>query len=87
MARLDKHQIAVTLINKMFEVAGHEARYKDVEGRTDEWYAEYMMTEEQNQEWRDWGKKFIKKQLRMTEKAAETEMAWFDLNYGLKIKK
>ena len=37
MARIDKHKIAVELIDKMFEIAGHEARYKDVEGRTDEW--------------------------------------------------
>lgn len=87
MARIDKHKVAVELIDKMFEIAGHEARYKDVEGRTDEWYTEYTMTEEQNKEWRDWGKRFIKKQLRTTLKAAEVEMAWFDLSYGLKITK
>ena len=87
MARIDKHKIAVELIDKMFEIAGHEARYKDVEGRTDEWYTEYTMTEEQNKEWKDWVKKFIKKELRTTAKAASTEMAWFDLSYGLKIKK
>ena len=45
------------------------------------------MTEEQNKEWKDWGKKFIKKELRTTAKAAGVEMAWFDLSYGLKIKK
>lgn len=87
MPRIDKHKIAIELINKMFEIAGHEASYKDVEGRTDEWYTEYTMTEEQNKEWKDWGTKFIKKQLRTTVKAASVEMAWFDVAYGLKIKK
>ena len=54
MARLDKRQIAVVLIDKMFEFAGHEVRFKDVEGRKDQWYYDWTMTEEQNQEYRDW---------------------------------
>lgn len=86
MARLDKHQIAITLINRMFEIAGHNVTFKDVEGRKDEWYLEYTMTEEQNKEWREWGEKFIKTQLRVKKESAKSEMAFFDLNYGLKIK-
>jgi hypothetical protein len=86
MARLNRHDIAVVLIDKMFEISGHEVRFKDIEGRTDNWYQQYLMTEQQNQEWREWGKAFIKKQLRTNEKSAASEMAWFDLNYGLKIK-
>lgn len=86
MARLDKHQIAVILIDKMFEFAGHEVRFKDVEGRRDEWYYDWTMTEEQNKTWRDWGTKFIKTQFRLNEKQAAAEMGLFDLNYGLKIK-
>jgi hypothetical protein len=86
MARLDKRQISVVLIDKMFELAGHDVRFKDVEGRQDHWYEDWTMTEEQNKEWRDWGTKFIKTQCRLNKNQADVEMALFDLNYGLKIK-
>ena len=46
--RQTKEQMAITLIDKMFEFAGHDARYKDVEGRTDNWYQQWTMTEAQN---------------------------------------
>jgi hypothetical protein len=77
--------IAIILIDKMFEFAGHDIRFKDVEGRKDSWYSEWTMTEEQNKQWKDWGIKFIKTQLKLNKKAAETQMAMFNLNYGLKI--
>jgi hypothetical protein len=77
--------IAIILIDKMFEFAGHDIRFKDIEGRKDSWYSEWTMTEEQNKQWKDWGIKFIKTQLKLNKKAAETQMAMFNLNYGLKI--
>lgn len=83
--RIDQHQIAVDLIDKMFEIAGHDIRYKDIEGREDNWYQQWTMTEAQNKEWKEWGQKFIKQKYRLTKKGAETQMAWFDLAYGLKI--
>jgi hypothetical protein len=85
MARLDKHQIAILLINKMFEIAGHDVTYKDVEGRQDDWYRQWTMTEAQNKEWKEWGAKFIKTQLRTNKESAQREMTWFDMCYGLKI--
>ena len=82
-----KKQIVVeTLINKMFEVAGHNVSYNDIKERNDNWYQQWTMTEQQNKEWRDWGIKHIKKELRLYKHIAEREMAIFDLNYGLKIK-
>jgi hypothetical protein len=86
MVRLDKHQMVIVLIDKMFEFAGHDVKFKDIEYRTDQWYYDWTMTEEQNKAWRDWGTKFIKTQLRVNEKRAAVEMGMFDLNYGLKIK-
>ena len=86
MARLDKQQMSILLIDKMFELAGHDVRFNDIKGRKDQWYNEWTMTEEQNKAWRDWGIKFIKTKLRTTEKHAAVEMGMFDLNYGLKIK-
>ena len=73
------------LIDKMFEIAGHDLKFEDVEGRTDNWFQEYTMTEEQNKEWREWGTKYIKKKKRHYSKIASREMAWLDLYCGLKI--
>lgn len=84
MARLDKTQIVRALINEMFVIAGHNVVYEDILDRTDDWYAQYTMTRKQNEQWREWGKKFIKKHLRCTDKQAGVEMAMFNLNYGLK---
>jgi hypothetical protein len=73
------------LIDKMFEIAGHDLKFEDVEGRTDEWFTQYTMTEAQNKEWRDWGVEHIKKKKRHYSKIASREMAWLDLYCGLKI--
>lgn len=73
------------LIDKMFELAGHDLRFEDVEGRTDNWFQQYTMTEEQNKKWREWGIKLIKKKKRSNKYLAEREMAWLDLYCGLKI--
>ena len=78
-------QIAIDLINKMFEIAGHTARYEDVIGRTDAWFQEYTMTEAQNEEWRKWGEEYLRKKKRWNKKMAEREMAMVDLYCGLKI--
>lgn len=81
----NKNDIIVeTLINKMFEVAGHNVTFEDIKGRTDNWYQQWTMTEEQNQEWREWGIKYLKKQKGLFKHFAEREMAMFDLMYGLK---
>ena len=86
MKRQDKDKLILkTLIDKMFEIAGHPLKFEDVEGRTDNWFQEYTMTEAQNEEWRDWGVKFISKKRRLGDKLALREMAWLDLYCGLKI--
>ena len=86
MKRQDKDKLILKeLIDKMFEIAGHPLKFEDVEGRTDNWFQQYTMTEAQNQEWRDWGTKFISKKRRLGEKLASREMAWLDLYCGLKI--
>ena len=86
MGRLDKLQIVKALINEMFKIAGHDVKYEDVVGRKDAWYQDWTMTEEQNKQWREWGTKFIKRNLNVLQRQAESEMAMFNLNYGLKIK-
>ena len=86
MGRLDRLQISKALINEMLKIAGHDVKYEDIVGRKDQWYYEWTMTEEQNKQWREWGVKFIKRHLKVLQQQAETEMAMFDMNYGLKIK-
>ena len=81
---MNSTQILKELIDKMFEIAGHNVKYEDVAGREDEWYYQWTMTEAQNKEWRDWGTKFLNKKRRWGKKLASREMAMLDLYCGLK---
>lgn len=83
----DKDEIIVeTIINKMFQIAGHQVTFEDIKDRKDNWYQQWTMTEEQNKEWREWGLEYLKKSKYLAKKHyADRQMAMFDLNYGLKI--
>lgn len=84
--RQDKNQLILKeLIDKMFEIAGHPLKFEDVEGRTDNWFQQYTMTEAQNEEWKEWGTKLIQKKKRYNKEFARKEIAWLDLYCGLKI--
>ena len=84
----NKNDIIVeTMINKMFEIAGHSLIYEDVINRPDDWFQLYTMTEEQNEEWQKWGVEYLRKKKRWTKKMAEREMAMVDLYCGLTVKK
>ena len=86
MKRADKkQQVAQTLINEMFKIAGHNVTFEDIKGRQDNWYQQWTITVEQNDRWVEWGKSYIKKELRLPKKLAEREMQWFALGYGLKL--
>jgi hypothetical protein len=73
------------LIDKMFELAGHDLKFEDVEGRKDNWFQQHTMTETQNEEWREWGIKLIMKKRRYNRYLADREMRMLDLYCGLKI--
>ena len=81
--KIDK--MVVDLINKMFEMAGHAVTYDDIKDRKDNWFQQWTMTVAQNEEWMDWGKKYIRKNLNMYAKQAEKEMLWINLMWGLKL--
>ena len=84
--RREKQESAVPiLLDKMFEIAGHETRYKDISGRKDAWYRDWQMTLAQNEEWKTWGKNFLMRELKMRQKQAELEMGMISLNWGLSI--
>jgi hypothetical protein len=85
-SREEKHQQAVAdLINKMFEIAGHNVTFEDVKGRKDSWYSDWTMTVEQNQEWKDWGKKYLKDKFKWNDRIVEKEMGMVSLMWGLKF--
>ena len=86
LSRPEKYQKAIVdIINKMFEIAGHDVSHDDVKDREDSWFQEWTMTVEQNEEWKTWGKKYLMKELRMYAKMAEKEMSMISLMWGLKF--
>ncbi len=80
-----ERQLLKELIDKMFEIAGHNLKFEDVEGRKDNWFQQYTMTETQNEEWKEWGTKLLAKKRRYGKKLANREMRMLDLYCGLKI--
>lgn len=81
--KLDKS--IIDLINEMFCIAGHEVTYEDIKDRKDDWYTHWTMTMAQNDEWKAWGKTYLMKNLKLTSKYAEREMAMVSLMWGLKF--
>ena len=78
-------QMVIDMINKMFEIAGHEVTYDDIKDRKDNWFHQWTMTEAQYDEWKAWGKKYLQTKLRMYAKMAERQMEMIGLMWGLKF--
>lgn len=82
----EKKEIFVEdVINKMFEIAGHNVTFNDIKDRKDEWYTQWTMTVAQSDEWKEWGMKEIQKRFKYTKKFAEREMGMISLMWGLKF--
>ena len=85
LSREEKKEKAVKdLINQTFVIAGHDVTFEDIKDRKDDWYAQWTMTVQQAEEWKQWGKKYLMKELQMKAKQAETEMLWINMQWGLK---
>jgi hypothetical protein len=82
-----KEQLLIDLINKMFEMAGHNVKFEDIKDRKDDWYNQWTMTEDQYNQWRNWGVKQIKKVTKLNDVYAERQMSMVGLNWGLKFDK
>ena len=80
-----EEKVLTDLINKMFEIAGHDVKFEDIKDRKDAWYTDWTMTVEQNEQWKRWGIEYLRKALRLRKIVAEKQMGWFSLNYGLKF--
>ena len=79
-----REQAVIDLINQMFIIAGHEVTYDDIKGRQDNWFQEWEMTVAQSNEWKAWGVAYLRKKFRISKAAAEHQMAWVNLQWGLK---
>jgi hypothetical protein len=80
-----REQAVVDLINEMFRIAGYNVTFDDIQNQ-ENWFNQYEMTEEQQDEWKLWGKKYLMKKLGLYAARAEKEMSWVGLMWGLKIK-
>lgn len=80
-----EENIVKDLIDEMFCIAGHDVKYEDIKDREDAWYAQWTMTEEQYDQWIEWGSEYVRKSKRLRKEKAKHAMAWFALNYGLKF--
>jgi hypothetical protein len=78
-----KEKAIVDIINKMFEIAGHDVTYDDIVG-VDKWFQNYTMTVQQAEEFTKWGKQYLMRELKMRAAYAEQEMRWFNVMWGLK---
>jgi transcriptional regulator with GAF, ATPase, and Fis domain len=86
LTREQKNQRAVEdLINKMFEIAGYDISYVDIKDRKDTWYTEWTMTVTQNEEWKKWGRQYLKEKFRYNKLICEREMNMVSLMWGLKF--
>lgn len=83
--RPTSEEIVKTIIDKMFEIAGHNVGFDDIAGRKDAWYQEWTMTEAQNDEWKKWMINYFKKECKMFPKIAEREASMCCLMWGLKF--
>ena len=79
-----REQAVIDIINQMFVIAGHEVTFEDIKGRKDDWFTQWTMTVAQSEEWRAWGIAYLRKNLKMNKGLAEKEMAWFNVQWGLK---
>lgn len=85
LSRQEKSKMfLVDVINKMFEIAGHDVTYDDIKDRKDNWFQEWTMTYEQGDQWKQFGISELRKRLKLNQHLAEREMAMINLMYGLK---
>jgi hypothetical protein len=82
-----REKMLIDVLNKMFEIAGHNVTFDDIKNRKDAWYNEWTMTESQYDEWQKWGVKEYKKKFKLTEDYAKRQMGMIGLNWGLKFDK
>jgi hypothetical protein len=69
-----REQAVVELINKMFEIAGHQVTFDDAVAFGEHWFNNWTMTSKQRDEWSKWGKTYLMKKLNMYAARAQKEI-------------
>jgi len=77
----------VALVDKMFEIANVDLCYEEVEGREDNWYQDFRMTEAQHKEWMEWGVWYMMIHKRYDKLTAQGQMQALTLDLNIKITK
>ena len=86
MKQSKRQKAVIDIINKMFELAGHNVTYDDIIGRTDNWFLDWEIDEQQEQEWIAWSVEYLRKELKMPKYKAKREMLFLAMNFKLKTK-
>ena len=81
---MEKQKILRGLLVKMFKIIGQE--YSEDKCKEEGWFTKHTWTAEQEQKFAEWGKKFLKKHMKLNDKCCKKEMSYFILNYGWKTK-
>ena len=85
LKKVSDEQLMKMIIDEMFIIAGYtDVQYEDIL-KVDNWFQQYTMTQEQNDQWVDAAVKIIMRERHLAKYRAKKQMSWFSLQYGLKI--
>jgi hypothetical protein len=71
-------------LNEMFRVVGFD-KFDEEFVKQPDWYSKKTWNSETERAFRDWFIKAAKKDLKLTEAAAEKEFSWFNFKWGWKL--
>lgn len=80
--RTDREAFVMDAILKQFELAKIPA---DVLKEDRKWYANYTISPDIHEQWKEWFLIEIRSRFKFTKKLALVEFKGFDLTYGLKV--
>ena len=85
LKKVSDEQLMKMVIDEMFIIAGYtDVQYEDIL-KIDNWFQQYTMTQDQNNQWVDAAIKIIMRERHWPKYRAKKQMSWISLQYGLKI--
>ena len=78
-----REEVFIELVNKQLEP--FNVTYDDVKSDVN-WYMKYQVTKEEEDEFINYGVNLIREKFKTSKKAAEKDMSWFILQWGLTTK-
>jgi hypothetical protein len=82
MVKINRETIADHLVDYQLNMVGRTIAEAI---KTEKWYSEWTMTEEQHEQFRAYALPLIKKIFKCNKKRAEGIFGWFNLQFGLRI--